>query len=705
MVAPRKSGALSVSTGVEGMPDCTLPATLEEGGDDVTAWRAQVVGSDGAKRLRLQGTTDGDTWTHLRAHDCGQEWSQPLDGSMTFDGGGVTSLLLGSSTMPYRGKLRAAFTGSHIFGVNVVLLDDYLRSVVPSEMPASWSPAALQAQAVAARTYASYGIAHPKNRAYYDVYDDTRDQMYLGKSREVASTDAAVEATQNAAEETADVLHDAQGQPAFTQFSSSDGGWTVSGGQPYMPAQRDPYDGLVPSSVHSWRTTVAASTITSVYGDQIGQLRAVLVTGRDGNGQWGGRVTGMTLRGTKGNVDVTGSSFRYAVGLRSEWFRVLPPPGRPTEVSAARTDGAVSVTRAEPATSEGARVTGYRVTLQPGGITKRVDGDVHAVSFDPVATKDARTVDVVATSSVGPGRPSTVTTRVHRLQGTSRVATAIAVSQSTFADRAADAVVLARQSAGPETFAAGPLAAAHSAPVLLTKTDALPPASETELRRVLLPGGTVYLLGGVDVIGKDVRARLVTAGYRVHRFGGSTPAAVARHVADDVAATGTVSAAFEVDATDATSAWAAGAVAASRRGVVLLTTAGQRAPETAAWLRKHPSVATRFAVGSAAAAADPDATAISGADAAGTALAVATRFFPAPRRLAVVSADLSVPGLVASARMALRRGPVLFSAGDRLGGAAARYVGDRRDRLGRVDLVGARLPYVVESAVQRALLG
>ena len=59
--------------------------------------------------------------------------------SFTFDGSGdVTNLVRTTGVVAYRGALRAAFTGDHIFVVNVVKLDSYLLSVVPSEMPASW---------------------------------------------------------------------------------------------------------------------------------------------------------------------------------------------------------------------------------------------------------------------------------------------------------------------------------------------------------------------------------------------------------------------------------------------------------------------------------------------------------------------------------------------------------------------------------------
>ena len=70
----------------------------------------------------------------------------------------------------------------------------YLESVVPMEMPPSWSAAALQAQAIAARTYAEHAMAFP-HASWFDIYGDTRDQVYGGVGAEYAAQHAAVTAT------------------------------------------------------------------------------------------------------------------------------------------------------------------------------------------------------------------------------------------------------------------------------------------------------------------------------------------------------------------------------------------------------------------------------------------------------------------------------------------------------------------------------
>ncbi len=68
----------------------------------------------------------------------------------------------------------------------------YVRGVVSAEMPSSWPLAALEAQAVASRTYAL--TAHAGG-SRFDVYADTRSQVYRGVAAETPQTNAAVAAT------------------------------------------------------------------------------------------------------------------------------------------------------------------------------------------------------------------------------------------------------------------------------------------------------------------------------------------------------------------------------------------------------------------------------------------------------------------------------------------------------------------------------
>src|SRR3954447_10665166 len=122
--------------------------------------------------------------------------------------------LNGSGT--YRGTLELRQgTAGGVTAVNALSLDPYVQGVVPGEMPSSWAPEALKAQAVAARSYA---LATRKS-GVFDQYPDTRSQVYRGMSAERSSTNAAVATTPG------QVLTYA-GSVAVTYFFSTSGGHT-----------------------------------------------------------------------------------------------------------------------------------------------------------------------------------------------------------------------------------------------------------------------------------------------------------------------------------------------------------------------------------------------------------------------------------------------------------------------------------------------
>ena len=267
-----------------------------------TQWR--LTAGSGASTV-VSHRTGGGAWTRLRSFAGDGEFSAK---------GAPIALVTPTRTVQYRGRLRAASPSPGSTArdtVNVLGLDRYLRGVVPLEIPATWSPEAVKAQAVAARSYASYERAHPKAR-HYQVCDTTTCQVYGGRSAEHPAADAAVAATAGQALTVA-------GRPAFTQFASSSGGWTAAGSVPYLAAREDPYDGWAGNPVHTWTKQVTDATLEARW-PQVGNVTRLVVDTRDGNGEWGGRVEDLTVVGDKGSVTVSGDTVRSALGLRSTWF-------------------------------------------------------------------------------------------------------------------------------------------------------------------------------------------------------------------------------------------------------------------------------------------------------------------------------------------------------------------------------------------------
>jgi stage II sporulation protein D len=264
---------------------------------------------NGATRWRIVVNSAGeDRVAYLTDH--WRPW-RVLEGEGAFSAGGApVTVVTPSGQRRYRGRLaaHAPSAGSRARNtINTLSLESYLKGVVPLEMPALWSPAAVRAQAVAARTYATY------ERDYLTgpLCDTTSCQVYGGYDAEHPASNAAVEATAHLA-----LMH--QGAPAFTQFSSSSGGWTSAGSMPYLRAKADPYDGWAGNPVHSWSTTVSDAVVEARWPG-IGNLTRITVTQRDGNGEWGGRVRSVTLVGGRGRVVVSGDTLRSVLGLRSSW--------------------------------------------------------------------------------------------------------------------------------------------------------------------------------------------------------------------------------------------------------------------------------------------------------------------------------------------------------------------------------------------------
>ncbi|WP_432534868.1 SpoIID/LytB domain-containing protein [Kineococcus arenarius] len=279
---------------------------------------------------RLRVTWDGTALVLTAFLPGWQEvWTQRWTSVPTITGAdGVWVERLDGSGNRYAGTISFPLS-TPVTPINTLSLEDYLLGVVPRESPAWFAPEALQAQAVAARSYALSTLRAPSSA--YDICDTEACQVYQGAASRTAAgavTDLQPAATTAAVRATAGEIREHAGAPAFTQFSSSNGGWSATGSKPYLRAAEDPFSspaGKVPQdTVAGWTAQLPVSTVASRCPAG-GQPRALSITRRDGNGEWGGRITELVVRCTTGDATLSGASVaRFAGALRSSWWDVVP---------------------------------------------------------------------------------------------------------------------------------------------------------------------------------------------------------------------------------------------------------------------------------------------------------------------------------------------------------------------------------------------
>jgi stage II sporulation protein D len=190
-------------------------------------------------------------------------------------------------------------------------LERYVRGVVAAEMPPSWPAAALEAQAVASRTYA---LTSRAGGSRFDVYADTRSQVYRGAAAETPQTNAAVAAT-------AGQVVEYEGLPVATYFFAASGGMTENiensfigvEPEPWLVGVEDPYD-----SAHSptWKLTLSfAAAAKRLHGLVKGTFRGIEVLTRGASP----RIVTAEVLGSRGVTSISGPELAGRFGLESTW--------------------------------------------------------------------------------------------------------------------------------------------------------------------------------------------------------------------------------------------------------------------------------------------------------------------------------------------------------------------------------------------------
>lgn len=225
----------------------------------------------------------------------------------------------------YRGELVITATDSGLLVVNRLPMDDYLRGVVPLEIGnrTSAEMAAVQAQAVAARTYA---YKHLNEARPFDMYATVQDQVYGGVDAEKPLPDTAIETTR-------DVVVLYKGQPITTPYHSTCGGstagvsevWYDQPDQPYLRPVSDKIAGTNnyycdPSPRFSWTQTYDAAGLRAVIEKylasytnapkaNLGRVTDVREQGRTASG----RIAALTVQTESGSYTLRGNDIRFVL--------------------------------------------------------------------------------------------------------------------------------------------------------------------------------------------------------------------------------------------------------------------------------------------------------------------------------------------------------------------------------------------------------
>jgi stage II sporulation protein D len=303
-----------------------IPAT--SGG--TTTWRALVNDADG--RVLYDAAAPRKLMIRPGAGASLQLWSKPS----AYDRFRGSLQIIGSSGSTPTVKV-----------VNHLKLEAYLKGVVPAEVSAAWPTEAIRAQAVAARSYAARRL-HP-SRGAFDLYDDTRHQVYRGMLAEKSATSKAVDATAGKVRLTS------SGAIANTLFHSTGGGATehnenvfvsssgakVASAVKYLRGSLDrradgsSYDDA--SNLATWRTdTYTLAQLQAWFGSDsrtnVGTLVAVDLRDRGVSG----RLISVTLVGADGTTKKVSGAVFVAVfnaqrpssdrSMRSTLLDVAPIP-------------------------------------------------------------------------------------------------------------------------------------------------------------------------------------------------------------------------------------------------------------------------------------------------------------------------------------------------------------------------------------------
>ena len=210
----------------------------------------------------------------------------------------------------YAGELRVSIIDKKLQIVNYLELEKYLKSVVGSEMPKEFPLAALQAQAIAARTYALKLLGKKK---LFDVHSTQASQVYLGLESETPKIKKAVRSTSSLA-----LFY--QNKLINAVFHSSSGGRTANSGEVWkyqLPYLRSVIDYDQNSPKYRWLNKFSSAELDKIF-PEVGGLNGIKII-RKSNSD---RVLEIRLYGSNGIKNISGKILRKKLKLLSTKFDI-----------------------------------------------------------------------------------------------------------------------------------------------------------------------------------------------------------------------------------------------------------------------------------------------------------------------------------------------------------------------------------------------
>ncbi|MDF1665068.1 MAG: SpoIID/LytB domain-containing protein [Planctomycetota bacterium] len=228
----------------------------------------------------------------------------------------------------FRGELVIKSTSKGLRLINELPLEDYLCGVLGKEMPLSFPKAALEAQAVAARTYALFHLRSKKGKDH-DVKNDTRSQVYGGLAAENKTARAVIEKTRG-------MVAKYNGEIFQTYFHSTCGGLTVPaawifGGKEFQPLSGAKCGRCISSKYYRWEKKMTQKEMLVSLRKRGFNIVAPVSEISFENWEKGRYKKSVIIKHAGGSLTIPAAKFRFAVGMRSTAFSLTKNSGGQVE--------------------------------------------------------------------------------------------------------------------------------------------------------------------------------------------------------------------------------------------------------------------------------------------------------------------------------------------------------------------------------------